>query len=245
VNPTTAKTRLRLLVPVFFSASWLVFAVFWCSDVVVDFGVSVSILCFAGIWLGVYLLRLGIFAWRESRKHFADSDSPLGFTYWSIEPVAFVLVFLLIQFGALSAIRFRLSEKALTDFAAEVRAGRVASGGKTNQLVGMYRIREIHLDPDGVVKFLLGQQLFAEYGIAHSPAGRPANKGRDSYRWFRQPWWQWEREPAGIDVLRNLLRGSVGASKASSGSSHAFRPRDAAGSEPRYSSTNDLRSLPR
>jgi hypothetical protein len=73
---------------------------------------------------------------------------------------------------------------------------RVAASGRPGplpRLVGLFRVREVELLPNGVVRMITASCMFDDCGLAFSRGGPPPVVGEDSYDRITPAWWQWER----------------------------------------------------
>jgi hypothetical protein len=116
--------------------------------------------------------------------------SVIGWTAFALQfaVIGLIAVALTLNWGFL--LRFSLSRQALRAEAASVARG--ASVGKLPRRIGLYDVREIDR-ADGAVRFIIGEALLDDSGIAYSPNGEPPAVGEDSYAPLSDGWWYWTR----------------------------------------------------
>ena len=99
------------------------------------------------------------------------------------------LVFVGVSLNGAFWLRFEMSRGALEAATAQVQAG---AKPKTPVRIGFFRVREIDRAGDSV-RFIVGESLLDEVGVAYSPSGEPPVVGEDSYTHLTGDWWIWDR----------------------------------------------------
>ena len=111
---------------------------------------------------------------------------------WLWEPVTIVACWAIAYTGILFPARFAMSRPALDRYALQLRE-RGDSAPPAGRIVGLFKLREVELRPDGVVRLITTQCMFDDCGLAYSPKGPPPVIGEDSYRHLSGNWWHWYR----------------------------------------------------
>jgi len=102
--------------------------------------------------------------------------------------IAFLaLVFVGVSLNGALWLRLQTSRGPLEAVAAKVQAGATP---QTPLRVGSFRVRHIDTAGDSV-RFIIGESLLDDLGIAYSPSGEPPDLGEDSYQHFGGDWWLW------------------------------------------------------
>ena len=145
------------------------------------------------ILLGWWLARLVVWLVRRRRSPGAEPAFTRSHTIrWLWEPVTIVACFAIAYTGILFPARFAVSRPALDRYAMQVRE-RGDSTPPPGKLVGLFRVREVELLPDGVVRLITTECMLDDCGMVYSPIGRPPVIGEDSYRPLSGNWWHWHR----------------------------------------------------
>ena len=143
--------------------------------------------------LGWWLIRLVRWLMRRRRSPVVETESTRRrVLYWAWEPLTIVACFAIAYTGVLFPARFAVSRPALDRYATEVRE-RGDSTPPAGRLVGLFRVREVELLTDGVVRLITTECMLDDCGMAYSPKGPPPVIGEDSYRHLTGNWWHWWR----------------------------------------------------
>lgn len=165
---------------------WFVFCMIAFSDAGTNILVFFAAAAIVGIWVTVWLVRLFIF-WRKCQK--------ARLRPWLVEVATMILPLLLAYSGVFSAVRFTLSKPSLTNYVADVRAGKVNLNFEFShpaRQIGLYSITITELLPDGTVRIITSSDgLLNSAGFANSPHSPPLRQGEDSYKHIQQRWWYW------------------------------------------------------
>jgi hypothetical protein len=175
--------------------AWFVFVVCAFSDAGSSLP-SFVVLVYCGLlWGVVWLIRFVVFLARQRRGSIPVQPFRRALLYWSFEPAALCLTAVLVYTGILYHLRFRLSRPALESYAAEIVAGRKQPHGfaTPRRWVGLYRVRETELLPDGVVRIITAPSGFDDAGFTSSPVSSPPVVGEDSYTHITGSWYHWHR----------------------------------------------------
>lgn len=145
------------------------------------------------ILLGWWLARL---VWWVARRRRSPADEPVStrrrVLRWLWEPVTIVACWAIVYTGILFPTRFAVSRPALERYARQVQE-RGDSAPPTGGIVGLFRLREVELLPNGVVRLITTSCMLDDCGVAYSPKGPPPVIGEDSYRRLSGNWWHWYR----------------------------------------------------
>lgn len=149
---------------------WLLAVAAAHSDAGVAFplfmAMAAGLIALAGWWLARTTLSLA-FA-REVKE-------PWRSRLWV--PSALLLGVLLAWSDVPLMIRVRLSESAMTQGHA-----------------GLFRVRELARFENGELRFLTSScGLVDQCGVVYSPAGKPPNRGEDSFTHLYGSWWHWHQ----------------------------------------------------
>jgi hypothetical protein len=174
--------------------AWAVTVLWLCSDA--GFNITAFLLAeFGGLlllgwWLG------GLVWWLARRRRRLPVGAPLStrrnVIRWIWEPVTILTCFAIAYTGVLFPVRFALSRPALDRYASQLR-DRGDSTPPAGARVHLFRVREVELRPNGVVRLITTSCMFDDCGVAYSPAGPPPVIGEDSYRHLSGNWWHWFR----------------------------------------------------
>jgi len=143
--------------------------------------------------LGWWAVRLVIWLTARPRSQVGESV-PIRrhFLRWLWEPVTIVACWAVAFTGILFPARFAVSRPALDRYVTEVRE-RGDSTPPPGRIVGLFKVREVELRPDGVVRLITTSCMLDDCGMAYSPKGPPPVIGEDSYRHLSGNWWHWFR----------------------------------------------------
>lgn len=115
--------------------------------------------------------------------------------YWALEPAVALLVFLLALSGVFFHLRFMISERSLTRYADDVRAGKIDLAFEFThepRRVGLYVVTVTDLLPDGTVRVITSKHgVMDKAGFVQSSQSPPPRQGEDSYKHIRGQWWKW------------------------------------------------------
>lgn len=174
---------------------WFVFIVCASSDAAIEFR-CVLVLFYGGLlWGIVWLVRFIVFLVRQRRGSIPRPPFRRALFYWGFEPVFLVLSLLIPVSGLFCLIRFSLCRPALDSYVAEVVAGRVQAQkyGDSKRWVGLFRVRETELLPDGVVRIITASAFQDDAGFTYSPVSPPPIIGEDVYNHMTGAWYHWHR----------------------------------------------------
>lgn len=197
-HPTaTRQNRLRLFpIPVVILISaWFVFVLGCFSDAGSDI-LSYLVLVYGSLlWGFIWLVRLIVSIVRQRRGSVPRQTLRHAVLYWGFEPVTLLLCGVLALSGVLYHVRFRLCRPSLDAYVADVIAGRVQphSYGTTKHWVGLFRIAETELQPDGVVRIITAATFLDDAGFTFSPVSPPPRIGEDTYHHITGSWYHWNR----------------------------------------------------
>jgi len=180
---------------VILSILWFVLILCAASDAAIEF-TCFLVLFFGGLlWGLVWLVRFIVFLVRQSRGSIPRPPFRRALFYWGFEPTFLVLSLLIAVSGLLCFIRFSLCRTALDSYVAEVVAGRVQEQqfGAPKRWVGLFRIRETELLPDGVVRIITASDFLDDAGFTYSPVSPPPIIGEDVYKHMSGAWYHWHR----------------------------------------------------
>jgi hypothetical protein len=154
---------------------------------------SIATLLIAAIWILIWTIRFS-FAYLNSKKSKAQK---LSASFWAIEPTCILLTLLVIYAGLFSLIRFSLSENALSQYAADVRSGKINVDFEffhEKKRIGLYQLTITEHLSDGTVRFITSSHnLLDSAGFANSESNPPMKRGEDSYKHIYGNWWVWYR----------------------------------------------------
>lgn len=100
-----------------------------------------------------------------------------------------VLVLVAVALDLAFALRFRLSEPALTHAALDIQSGRHYDG---DRWIGLFRVHEINR-AGSAVRLITGECFFDDCGLAFNTDGAPPVVDEDDYAHLSGPWWRWRR----------------------------------------------------
>jgi hypothetical protein len=170
---------------------WLLFCVIAFSDAGFNILFILLALPVALIWALFWFVRLII----AIRRQQDEGNVKKILTPYMIEPTLIVVPLLLAYFGIFSSARFMLSEQALSDYAEQVRAGKVNLAFEFNhpsRNVGLYYVTFTELLPDGTVRVLTSSHgVMDRAGFVNSRNKPILRRGEDSYKHIHQQWWVW------------------------------------------------------
>jgi hypothetical protein len=149
---------------------------------------------FGGILLfGWWAVRL-VFWFTVRRRSQVGESVPVRrhVLRWLWEPVTIVACWAVAYTGILFPARFAVSRPSLDRYVREVRE-RGDSTPPPGRIVGLFKVREVELRPDGVVRLITTSCMLDDCGMANSPKGQPPVIGEDSYRHLSGNWWHWFR----------------------------------------------------
>lgn len=168
--------------------AWFLFCVVAFSNAGFNMLLILVALPVTVIWGLVWLIRLIVYLKRQR-------SGVVVLKRWVIEPVFVILPLFLALTGVFSSARFALSEQALSDYAEQVRAGKVDLVFEFNhpsRWVGLYSVTFTDLLPDGTVRMATSPHgLLDRAGFANSLHIPPSRQGEDSYEHIHQQWWYW------------------------------------------------------
>jgi hypothetical protein len=175
---------------------WCVFILVAFSDA--GFGIGVFLGLFGGgaVWAFVWSVRVGVVLWRQRKGSLPAVPTRQMWRYWAIEPVVLAVTAAIGLSGVLLHLRLQLSMSALESFASDVAAARVSTRklGFPARWVGLFRVREVELLDDGVVRLITCEAgMLDEAGIVHSPKTSPPIISEDAYSHLSGPWYRWHR----------------------------------------------------
>ncbi|MDO9365488.1 MAG: hypothetical protein Q7T58_03965 [Methylotenera sp.] len=175
-----------------FGVAWFLCCVVAFSDAGFNMLLILVALPVALIWGMVWLIRLIV---SLKRQRSATVEVKRSVVYWLAEPVIVLFPLVLALTGVFSSARFVLSERALSDYVEQVRAGKVDLAFEFNhprRQVGLYSVTFTDLLPDGTVRMLTSSHgLLDRAGFANSSHTPPSRQGEDSYEHIHQQWWYW------------------------------------------------------
>jgi hypothetical protein len=187
-------TVIPLPMVILFSA-WFVFVLVCFSDAGLDLLPTLALVYGSLLWLVVWLVRLIVSAVRKRRGAVSYEGRGRGKRYWIVEPAVLALCGILAFSGVLFHARFRLCRAALDAYVADVAAGRVQPHGfdSSKHWVGLFRVAETELLPNGVVRIITTDVFVDHAGLAYSPVTPPPVIGEDGYRHITGSWYRWYR----------------------------------------------------
>jgi len=154
---------------------------------------SIAILLIAAIWTLIWIIRFS-FSYVKSKKGQAPK---LSASFWAIEPTCIVLTLLVVYSGLFSLVRFALGEHALSQYAADVRSGKINVDFEfvhEKKRIGLYQLTITEHLSDGTVRFITSSHnLLDSAGFANSESSPPMKRGEDSYKHIYGNWWVWYR----------------------------------------------------
>lgn len=158
-----------------------------------DFFSSIAIVVIAAIWILIWAVRLGL-SYMKSKK---GKTPKLSASFWAIEPTCILLTLLVAYSGLFSLIRFTLAEQALSQYAADVRSGKINIDFEfthEKKRIGLYQLTITEHLSDGTVRFITSSHnLLDSAGFANSESNPPQKRGEDSYKHIYGNWWVWYR----------------------------------------------------
>jgi hypothetical protein len=90
--------------------------------------------------------------------------------------------------------RFVMSLPWLKAYVATVTTSHSSGAGVVvPRIVGLFRVREVEVLPEGAVRLITTECMLDHCGIVYSPARRPPVVGEDAYARLPFGWWQWWR----------------------------------------------------
>lgn len=193
-----SKNELSRLFPVpvvVLVIAWFVFVVGCFSDAGSGFFPPLVLFFGSLLWGSIWLVRLIVSLVRQWRGSVPRQILRHAALYWGLEPAAILLCGVLALSGILCHARFRLCRPALDAYVTDVVAGRVQPHGygTPKRWVGLFRVIETELQPDGVVRIITAREYLDDAGFTFSPVSPPPRIGEDSYYHITGPWYHWHR----------------------------------------------------
>ena len=176
-------------------SGWFVFVVICFSDAGSDLLALLTLVYGGLLWGFIWLVRLAVSRVRQQRGSIPRQTTRRALLYWGFEPAALLLCGVLALTGVLCDVRFRLSRSSLDAYVADVVAGRVQPHGTSASphWVGLFRIAETELQPDGVVRIITASDFLDDAGFTYSPVSPPPRLGEDYYTHITGSWYHWRR----------------------------------------------------
>ena len=189
------RTRLVPVATIVLLGAWVVFVLACFSDAGAHVFSSVALIYGSLLWLLIWLVRLVVSAIRKQRGATSYEGRNRGGRYWIVEPAALVLCGVLAFSNVLYPIRFRLCRASLDAYVEDVVAGRAQphADDSAPHWVGLFRVTETELLPNGVVRIITTEDFLDHAGFAYSPSTPPPVIGEDSYRHITGHWYHWYR----------------------------------------------------
>ena len=187
---------LLLSIPVVVLVSvWFVFVVVCFSDADNDLPQFLALLFGSVLWDLVWLARFIVTLVRQRRASIPRQTLRHALLFWGFEPVVLLLCGVLALTGSLFHGRFLLSHSSLNAYAAEVVAAHVKphGHGTAKHWVGLFRVAEIELQQDGVVRIITASGFLSDAGFTFSPVSFLPRTDEDTYHYITGAWYHWHR----------------------------------------------------
>jgi hypothetical protein len=140
-----------------------------------------GLLVFWAVRLALYLV-----ATREARE-------TRRWRPWALEPSVLVACTMLVWSGVGFRARFLVSRGALARYVQSPLVVAPSFPPTTGPQIGLFRVRESEVLPDGVVRMITTDCMFDHCGLVYSPQKEPPVIGEDIYTALGSGWWQWWR----------------------------------------------------
>jgi hypothetical protein len=109
-------------------------------------------------------------------------------------PLGLLISVAFVSSGAAFRVRFMLSRSLLKDYVQTVSPGITGSSPTPGVRVGLFRLRNAEVLPQGVVRMITTEcGVVDSCGLVYSPAGTPPVLGEDVYDSLGGPWYHWYR----------------------------------------------------
>ncbi len=164
------------------ATAWLIAVAFTHSDAGVAFPV----------WIVLFVTMLALAVWWMLRMIVNGFSRARGESWRSrlVVPAAIAAGLAIAASDVMLIVRLRLSETALRGSASALAASPPVRFSHTTR-VGLFTVQEFTQYGEEL-RFLTAEcGLVDACGVVFSPAGRPPNRGEDSFTHLYGPWWHW------------------------------------------------------